>query len=106
MSGLVAQIIKPSNIILTKSIKNICITSIMTDPFGMLFVQQIIKFAENKMKTQKWYSSLEINQLQGITSQSTGYHYRVTFPTNIKSKLLIQKVINNSILGMIGRKSS
>lgn len=90
MPGLVTQIIKPNHFILTKSIKTIYITSIITDPFEMLFVQQIIKFAENKMKTQKWHFSLEINQLQGITSQTPGYHYRVTFPTNTKSKLQIQ----------------
>lgn len=59
--------------------------AIITNPFEMLFVQQIIKSADNKMKTQKWYFSLEINQLQGITSQTTGYHYRVTFPTNVKN---------------------
>lgn len=90
MSGLVTEIIKPNHIILTKSIKSIYIASIITDPFEMLFVQQIIKHAEDKMKTQKWYFSLEINQQHGITSQTTGYHYRAAFPTNIKSKLLIQ----------------
>lgn len=56
------------------------------------------------MKTEKWYFSSEINQLQGITSQATDYHYRVAFPANMKSKLLIQRVINNSILSTTGRK--
>lgn len=51
MPGLVTQIMKPNHIILTKSIKIIYIAAIITNPFEMLFVQQIIKFADNKMKT-------------------------------------------------------